>query len=293
MTEELKQPLVSVIMPCYKMGRFIGEALESIGKQTYTNWEVIAVDDCGPEDGTRGAVEDFAKKFPDHRIIYHRHEKNGGVSAARNTAIALADGEYLAFLDPDDWWEDNYLIEQIELFTSGSDLDLVYSGVCFVDFKGEEIDRFTPSIYFLASFPKSLFCNNEIHLSTVIVRKELVMAIGGFDCSPELQHIEDWDLWIRLAFKGSKFSATENSLVNYRRHAQSASLDSGKMWQRTLSLMRKHRGEPGFVEALYERGHNLQVEISQMKRDFSGLKSIYENTINRKIRKFFRIFCKN
>jgi glycosyltransferase involved in cell wall biosynthesis len=275
------------------MGQFIGEALESVGKQSCPNWEVIAVDDCGPEDGTKEAVEDFAKKFPDHRILYHRHEKNAGVSAARNTAIGMAQGQYLAFLDPDDWWEDNYLIKQMELLTSGSDLDLVYSGVCFVDFKGEEIDRFTPSSYFLAAFPKSLFCNNEIHLSTVIVRKELVMAVGGFDCSSELQHIEDWDLWIRLAVKGSKFSATENSLVNYRRHSQSASLDSGKMWQRTLSLMRKHRGEPGFVEALYERGHNLQVEISQMKREFSGLKSIYENTINRKIRKFFRIFCKN
>ena len=53
-TEEMKQPLVSGIMPCFKMGRFIGEALESVGAQTYTNWEVIAVDDCGPEDATRG-----------------------------------------------------------------------------------------------------------------------------------------------------------------------------------------------------------------------------------------------
>jgi len=188
--EETKKPLVSVIMPCYKMGRFIGEALESVGKQTYTNWEVIAVDDCGPEDGTRKAVEFFAKQFPNNRIIYHRHEKNGGVSAARNTAIGMAQGEYLAFLDPDDWWEDNYLFEQMALLTSGSDLDLVYSGVCFVDFKGEKTGRFIPSSYFVASFPQSLFCNNEIHLSTVIVRKELVMAAGGFDCSPELQHIE-------------------------------------------------------------------------------------------------------
>jgi glycosyltransferase involved in cell wall biosynthesis len=67
-----------VILPCYKTGQFIGEALESVGVQTYTNWEVIAVDDCGPEDGTRGAVEAFAAKFPDHRILYHRHKLNAG-----------------------------------------------------------------------------------------------------------------------------------------------------------------------------------------------------------------------
>jgi glycosyltransferase involved in cell wall biosynthesis len=79
-----------VILPCYKTGQFIGEALESVGVQTYTNWEVIAVDDCGPEDGTRGAVEAFAAKFPDHRILYHRHKLNAGVSAARNTGIRAA-----------------------------------------------------------------------------------------------------------------------------------------------------------------------------------------------------------
>lgn len=75
MTEETKTPLVSVIMPCYKMGRFIGEALESVGKQTYTNWEVIAVDDCGPEDGTHKIVKDFASKHLDHRIEYIRHAR--------------------------------------------------------------------------------------------------------------------------------------------------------------------------------------------------------------------------
>lgn len=292
MAQEIKHPLVSVIMPCYKMGQFIGEALESVGKQNYTNWEVIAVDDCGPEDGTCEAVEAFAQQFPNHRILYHRHEINGGVSAARNTAIELAQGEYLAFLDPDDWWEANYLVYQMETLSSGTNFDLIYSGVRFVDSQSKELGFFIPSSYFVSEFPKSLFCNNEIHLSTVVVRKKVVAAVGGFDCAPELQHIEDWDLWIRLAINGSKFIFSGNSLVKYRRHSQSASLDSSKMWQRTLCLMRKHRGEPGFVEALYERGHNLQVELSQMKRDYSGLKSIYENTINRRLKKILEFVLK-
>ena len=70
--------LVSVIIPCYKMGGYIAEALESIGKQTYENWEVIAVDDCGPEDGTREIVESFAADQPQHRVEYIRHKENGG-----------------------------------------------------------------------------------------------------------------------------------------------------------------------------------------------------------------------
>ena len=73
------RPLVSIIIPSYKMGRYIGEALESVGKQTYENWEVIAVDDCGPEDGTKEIIESFAACHPQHRIEFIRHQKNGGV----------------------------------------------------------------------------------------------------------------------------------------------------------------------------------------------------------------------
>lgn len=100
----MTNPLVSVIIPCFKMGRFISEALASVGTQTYGEWEIIAVDDCGPDDGTREAVVDFMRKFPDHHVQYIRHEINKGVSAARNTAVKVSRGELLAFLDPDDKW---------------------------------------------------------------------------------------------------------------------------------------------------------------------------------------------
>ena len=96
MIEETKKPLVSVIIPCYKTGRFIGEALESVGKQSYLNWEVLAVDDCGPEDGTREAVKAFAANHPDQRVEYIRHDCNRGVSAARNTGIRAARGSVVA-----------------------------------------------------------------------------------------------------------------------------------------------------------------------------------------------------
>ena len=67
------EPLVSIIIPCYKMGKYIGEALESVGNQTYAHWEVIAVDDCGPEDGTKEIIESFAECHPQHRIEFIRH----------------------------------------------------------------------------------------------------------------------------------------------------------------------------------------------------------------------------
>ena len=100
----MSAPAFSIIIPAYKMGRFIGEALASVGVQSCRDWEVIVVEDCGPEDGTEAIVRDFAKAHPNHRVEFIRHERNTGVSGARNTAIAAARGDFLAFLDPDNYW---------------------------------------------------------------------------------------------------------------------------------------------------------------------------------------------
>jgi len=91
--------LVSVIIPAYKMGRYVRSALDSVAAQHNDNWEVIVVEDCGPEDGTEAIVRDFAKAHPDHRVEFIRHERNSGVSGARNTAITEAKGECAALRD--------------------------------------------------------------------------------------------------------------------------------------------------------------------------------------------------
>jgi len=83
-----KEPLVSIILPSYKMGSYVSRALESIGKQTYTNWEVLLVDDCGPEDGTHNAVLEFQSNYPANRVQYIRNSENFGIGNSRNIAIA-------------------------------------------------------------------------------------------------------------------------------------------------------------------------------------------------------------
>src|SRR3954464_6313135 len=109
--------LVSVVMPCYRMGAYVRDALSSVDAQTYPRWELIAVDDCGPADGTREAVQAFIANHPDRRVEYIRHEVNGGVGAARNTAIAAARGEFVAFLDPDDVWFPEHLATALREFS--------------------------------------------------------------------------------------------------------------------------------------------------------------------------------
>ena len=103
--------LVSIITPTYNCGRFIGETIESVQAQTYTGWEMIIVDDCS-SDNTRKVVEEYQKN--DSRIQYYCLEKNSGAAIARNIALQLAKGRWIAFLDSDDLWDPTKLEHQIK-----------------------------------------------------------------------------------------------------------------------------------------------------------------------------------
>src|SRR5690625_3661748 len=109
------KPLVSVITPAYNAERFIAEAIESVRKQTYTNWEMIIVNDCST-DRTVQIVESYQKK--DKRIKLYHLQKNSGSGVARNKAMDEANGRFLAFLDSDDLWLPEKLERQIEFMLS-------------------------------------------------------------------------------------------------------------------------------------------------------------------------------
>ena len=97
--------MISVVMPVYNGEAFVARAVQSVLDQTSPRWEIVAVDD-GSRDGTRAILERFAARDPRIRVL---HQENAGVSAARNAAMAAARGEYLAFLDADDWWYPDHL----------------------------------------------------------------------------------------------------------------------------------------------------------------------------------------
>jgi len=239
------KPLISVIMPCHGMGRYIREALESVGAQSYSNWEILAVDDCGPSDGTDQTVAAFASNHANHRVEWIRHEMNKGVSAARNTAIQAARGEYLAFLDPDDYWKPEHLQYAVEALSGGDENAETYSAVtspveAFREEQPERISlcRFTPTMIW--AFPASLAMGNFIQPSAVVVRREEVLAVGLFDTDPLIQHVEDFDLWIRLAEYGCRFKFLETSTCRYRQHATGATADLKRMDERLRRLTDKH-----------------------------------------------------
>lgn len=114
-------PVVSVILPVYNGERYVARCIDRVVRQTYQDWELIIVDD-GSTDHTASICDGYASDR-----IHVIHQKNGGVSAARNAGIAMARGEYLAFVDADDLIEEDYL----STLSSGMDADLIVGGFCY------------------------------------------------------------------------------------------------------------------------------------------------------------------
>lgn len=119
--EREMSPVVSVLIPCYNAGRFLKDALDSVLSQTYTDYEIILVDD-GSEDNTA----EVAGQYP--QVCYIRCDHKG-VAAARNTALSLAKGEFITFLDADDMWVPQKLEKQMAYMAEHPDCELVYAGV--------------------------------------------------------------------------------------------------------------------------------------------------------------------
>lgn len=200
-------PGLSVIIPCYNHGRFLGDAIESVVNQSSDGIEIIVVDDGSTDD-----TPIVARRFGDS-IRYIRQE-NRGLSAARNSGIRIALKETIAFLDADDRWLPGFANQMLAYLAP---LDKKTAGVCcgwyYVDDTGVQIGSpviVHPERIGLAE----LIHRNSFIVHAAIVRSSWVMAAGGFD--ENLRSAEDWDLWIKIALLGGIFVSLDKPLVEYR-----------------------------------------------------------------------------
>jgi glycosyltransferase involved in cell wall biosynthesis len=194
-SEDCQAPRVTIVVPAYNAAANIGEALASIFAQTYRDFEVIVVDD-GSTDGTRDALE------PWRTAITYVRQPNRGPASARNAGIQRARGGLIAFLDADDVWLPDKLDRQVEYFDVFPETGLLHTAA----FLGEPRDAPRQSRrHGPLSPPRQLFCEIfeteiEIHTLTVMVRRSALDEVGLFDERREI-HVEDWDLWLRIAAK--------------------------------------------------------------------------------------------
>jgi glycosyltransferase involved in cell wall biosynthesis len=231
----MTEKLISVIIPAFNAERYIGQALESVGSQTYQNWEILVTNDRST-DGTSRVVAEFAKRTS-QPVCVLEHEQNLGPSAARNTAMRVARGEYIAFLDADDSWLPDHLERVCAALASGS-ADLAYSE-CFVfrNTASGEIELLPISTIEVTNPPADLFRRGYINSSGAAITRRLMEKVGEF--GPRLA--EDLDYWIRAAALSFQIASTGRQTYYYRKPPGSLSSESGKMTEATAMVYEKNR----------------------------------------------------
>ena len=263
------KPLVSIIMPAYNAEKTIVESIESVLRQTYTNWELIVVND-GSKDSTTAVV----LAIYDERLRLIEQE-NGGVANARNNGINNAKGQYIAFLDSDDLWVEEKLERQIRTLVGGKHKMCFSKTWCF----GENINHTSDCFVNVAldfEDKDKILVYDFIPILTVLIAKDVLDEVGYFD--ERFQGVEDWDLWIRVLQKYEAIYLDE-FLAKYRISSTGLSgnfekhfIEEQKVWMKHVDLYSK--------------------EISSYRHWFSDKKQMVIAKQNRKMFDFFKYLLK-
>lgn len=213
-----RAPLVSVVIPTYNRALFVTKAIDSVLNQTFADYEVIVVDD-GSTDNTKQTLERYLDK------ITYIYQDNSGVSAARNAGIAVACGEWMAFLDSDDEWEIDYLTKQIKHAVAFPEIIMQTANCLFIglDGKTESYFQFNGVLPEINGknylFVKEPFCFVVKHgpwqVGSTIIRRNAIIEAGLFDA--KFKFSEDFDLMARVALQGPFGLINENLVKIYRR----------------------------------------------------------------------------
>lgn len=282
---------VSVIVPAFNCEQYISAAVESVLKQDYLDYELLVVDD-GSTDGTVQSLEGFRRQL---LII---RQQNRGVAAARNAGLRAASGDFVAFLDADDWWFPGRLRAQIKAMSCFPDAGLAFSDFCVSDVFGtvtmksgirwkyralhdgttmawSQIFARSATIdgngscgeprqaqIYCGNVAKTLFRGNFINTSSVLVRRGAIIEAGGFDES--LGTEEDYDCWLKIARYWS-FVYVDQPLVGFRRRpGQLTSSDAGERVARNALTVAERASERMGAEIGQEE---IRRRLSILQRD--------------------------
>jgi len=216
MNNELVQPRVCVIVPAYNTSAYVAETLDSVCAQTYSNYEVVVVNDGSPDTPElENALAPYRSR------IQYLTRPNGGLAAARNTGIGATSAEFIALLDSDDIWEPDYLAKQIGYIRQHPETDLVYGDALFfgTELAGERFMELYPSAGDVTA--EALISRRCNVMVSVLVRREALTGAGLFD--ERLRRCEDLDMWVRVAKSGYRIGYHNDVIIRYRRHDQSLS----------------------------------------------------------------------
>jgi glycosyltransferase involved in cell wall biosynthesis len=207
---QLISQLISIIIPTYNRAFELKRALDSVLAQTYSHWEVLIIDNHS-SDGTKELIE----SYDDGRLKLFKIHNDGVIAASRNMGIKHAKGEFIAFLDSDDWWKVNKLKKSLVPLTRG--MDIVYHNLLLVY-------KLNQKILFRTGYGKNIkrpafkyliIEGNQLETSSVVVRTKILKKAGGFSEQQELVAWEDYDLWLRISKITEKFQKINGDLGYY------------------------------------------------------------------------------
>ncbi|HEY9635335.1 MAG TPA: glycosyltransferase [Coleofasciculaceae cyanobacterium] len=245
-------PLISVIIPVYNGEKTIQETIKSVLKQTFTDFELIVVN-----DGSQDATLEIIDRIQDYRLKIFSYP-NTGQAASRNRGFSLASGEYISFIDADDLWTSDKLEAQLKALQANPQASVAYSWTKCIDESGE-FSRRGSHISVAGDVHAKLLLVDFIESgSNPLIRRQALTEVGGFDES--LPAAEDWDLWLRLASRYS-FVAVSSPQILYRVSANS--------W--SANVLRQGEGSLQVIERAFQQAPE---SLQYLKR--SSLANIYK-----------------
>ncbi len=223
---------VSILVTCYNHMRYLPEALEAVFRQSFSDYEVIALDD-GSTDGAR---EWLSARPEPIRLVFN--ETNLGTYASLNVGLSQATGEFVAVLNDDDLWGPDKLLRQVEMMDANPEIGLVHTNGWFIDGDGARIDDPKPLGFTFPHMPTGdvlpmLIDHNQIITSSVLVRRECFEKCGPFD--PSFYGCGDWQMWLRVALRYT-IGYVDEPLTFYRVHGANACLDNARMDDDSLRI---------------------------------------------------------
>jgi glycosyltransferase involved in cell wall biosynthesis len=230
----MKKPInmVSIITPAYNVEHFISATIQSVINQTFTNWEMIIIDD-GSSDNTLTIIQEFIAI--DNRIKLLKHNQNFGSGFARNTGIKKAIGNYIAFLDADDLWVTHKLETQLT-FMKVHKITISFSSYELIDEQGNALNKMILALP-RVTYNKQLKCNYIGNLTGIYNA-----AILGKLYMPEIKKRQDWVMWLNAIKKGGEARGIKESLAKYRIRKDAVSSNKVGLLKHNYNVYRKELG---------------------------------------------------
>lgn len=239
-------PTVSIIMPTHNRIRMLEKAIQSVFDQSYTDWELIIIDDAS-SDETEERMKELDSKEDAVRYMRIPKIENKGISEYLNIGLRNARGKYIARIDDDDYWcHKDKLKLQVEFMENNPEYVVVGGGVILVDGNGDELFRYLKKETDEEIRSFALFSNPFTH-ATVLFKKDLALKLGGYKI---IKHVEDMELWLRMGKHGKLYNMKEY-FITYMTAGQNKSFTHQRENSRTvLEVLKMHKDDyPNFNKA--------------------------------------------